>query len=136
MSSILLTKLDYTRIKKSIETALDQRTVTQKEADGLLHELNSAQLVESYEIPPDIVTMNSIVRLKFLKQNKEVEFQIVYPEDADSSSNKISIFSPIATALIGYKVGDEIEWFVPAGLTKMKIVKIIYQPEKAGEFQL
>jgi len=102
----------------------------------LLHELNSAQLVESYEIPPDIVTMNSIVKLQFLNQNKEIEIQIVYPEDADSGNNKISIFSPIATALIGYKTGDEIEWFVPAGITKMKIMKIIYQPEKVGEFQL
>lgn len=136
MSPILLTKLDHTRIKKSIKTALSERTITQNEADGLLNELNSAQLVESYEIPPDIVTMNSIVKLKFLNQNKEIEIQIVYPKDADSAKNKISIFSPIATALIGYKVGDEIEWFVPAGLTKMKIMKIIYQPEKVGEFQL
>lgn len=136
MSPILLTNLDHTRIKKSIKTALSEKTITQKEADGLLTELNSAQLVESYEIPPDIVTMNSIVKLKFLNQNKEIEIQIVYPADADSGNNKISIFSPIATALIGYKVGDEIEWFVPAGLTKMKIMKIIYQPEKVGEFQL
>lgn len=136
MSPILLTKLDHTRIKKSIKEALSERTITQNEADGLLNELNSAQLVESYEIPPDIVTMNSIVKLKFLNQNKEIEIQIVYPKDADSAKNKISIFSPIATALIGYKVGDEIEWFVPAGLTKMKIMKIIYQPEKVGEFQL
>jgi regulator of nucleoside diphosphate kinase len=136
MNPVLITKLDHTRLKKSIQTALSERTITQKEADGLLHELDSAQLVESYEIPPDVVTMNSIVKLKFLKQNKEIEIQIVYPEDADSGNNKISIFSPIATALIGYKTGDEIEWFVPAGLTKMKIMKIIYQPEKAGEYQL
>ncbi len=135
MSPILLTKLDHTRIKKSIKTALSERTITQKEVDGLLHEINSAQLVESYEIPADIVTMNSIVKLQFLELTKEIQIQIVYPEDADSANNKISIFSPIATALIGYKTGDEIEWFVPAGLTKMKIMKIIYQPEKVGEFQ-
>lgn len=136
MSPILLTKLDYTRIKKSIKTALSDRTITQIEANNLLRELDSAQLVESYEIPPDIVTMNSIVKLQFLNQKKEIEIQIVYPEDADAGNNKISIFSPIATALIGYRVGNEIEWVVPAGLTKMKIMKIIYQPEKVGEFQL
>ncbi|MCC5939984.1 MAG: nucleoside diphosphate kinase regulator [Balneolaceae bacterium] len=135
MIPILLTKLDHTRINKSIKTALNEKTITQKEVEGLLQELNSAQLVESYEIPPDIVTMNSIVRLKFLNRDREVEFQIVYPEDADPSKNKISIFSPVATALIGYKEGDQIEWLVPAGLTKMEIVKIMYQPEKAGEYQ-
>ena len=52
------------------------------------------------------------------------------------TSEIISIFSPIATALIGYKVGDEIEWIVPAGLTKMKIEEIIYQPEAAGDYNL
>ncbi|WP_176719490.1 nucleoside diphosphate kinase regulator [Rhodohalobacter halophilus] len=136
MNPILLTKLDHTRITKALNSALDKRTVFQNDADGILNEINSALLVESYEIPPDIVTMNSIVKLKFMNQNKETEIQIVYPDEADSAKNKISIFSPIATALIGYRVGDEIEWFVPAGLTKMKIMKIIYQPEMAGEYQL
>ena len=62
--------------------------------------------------------------------------KIVYPQDANLKENKISIFSPIATALIGYKIGDEIEWIVPGGMTKIKIVDLIYQPEAAGDFDL
>ncbi|WP_018341724.1 GreA/GreB family elongation factor [Cytophaga aurantiaca] len=50
--------------------------------------------------------------------------------------NKISIFSAIATALIGYKIGDEIEWCAPAGMTKIKIEEILYQPEAAGDYNL
>jgi regulator of nucleoside diphosphate kinase len=76
------------------------------------------------------------VKLSFSNNNKQVQFQIVYPDKANSRENKISIFSPIATALIGYKIGDEIEWIVPAGLTKMKIEEIIYQPEAAGDYNL
>ena len=136
MKTIQLTKVDYTRIKKSINTALHDRRVNKSEADSLLRELDSARLVEPHEIPPDTVTMNSIVRLKFLDRDNEIEFQIVYPKEADSSKNKISIFSPVATALIGYKTGDEIEWVVPAGITKMKIEKIVYQPEAAGDLHL
>jgi regulator of nucleoside diphosphate kinase len=71
-----------------------------------------------------------------LNNNKQIQFQIVYPENANIKENKISIFSPIATALIGYKTGDEIEWIVPAGLTKIRIDEIIYQPEAAGDFNL
>ncbi|MCE9538496.1 MAG: GreA/GreB family elongation factor, partial [Bacteroidetes bacterium] len=48
----------------------------------------------------------------------------------------ISIFSPIATALIGYKVSNEIEWIVPSGLTRIRIDEIIYQPEAAGDYNL
>ena len=65
---------------------------------------------------------------------KQVQFQIVYPEHADLKDHKISIFSPIATALIGYKVGDEVEWIVPSGLTQLRIDEIIYQPEAAGDY--
>ncbi|MBS1924246.1 MAG: GreA/GreB family elongation factor, partial [Bacteroidetes bacterium] len=68
--------------------------------------------------------------------DKNIQFQIVYPEQANIKENKISIFSPIATALIGYKVSDEVEWIVPAGLTRIRIDEIIYQPEAAGDFDL
>jgi regulator of nucleoside diphosphate kinase len=60
----------------------------------------------------------------------------VYPGQANLKENRISIFSPIATALIGYSVGSEIEWMVPTGATKIRIDEIIYQPEAAGEFNL
>jgi len=68
--------------------------------------------------------------------NKQVQFRIVYPDEANVRENKISIFSPVATALIGYKVNDEIEWIVPSGMTKIRIEEIIYQPEAAGDFNL
>jgi regulator of nucleoside diphosphate kinase len=80
--------------------------------------------------------MNSIVRISFLNTKKSVQFQIVYPDAANIKENKISIFSPVATALIGYRVTDEIEWLVPSGLTKIRIDEIVYQPEAEGDFDL
>ncbi len=132
MKSIIITKVDYTRIKESIKKALDNNAINEKEANALLKKLNSAQLIEPYFVPPNLVRMNSIVRVKFLNHNYETEIQIVYPKDVDSSNDKVSIFSPIAAALIGFKAGDEIEWVVPAGITKMKIMEVVYQPEKEG----
>ena len=78
--------------------------------------------------------MNGYVH--FLNNNKPIQFQIVYPDKANMKENKISIFSPIATALIGYKVGDEIDWMVPAGMTHIRIDEIVYQPEASGDFTL
>ena len=111
-------------------------SISKAEADKLNNELDSAEIVEPDAIPSNVVTMNSIVKLSFLNNNKQVQFQIVYPDQGNLKENKISIFSPIATALIGYKVGDEIEWIVPAGLTNIRIDEIIYQPEAAGDFTL
>jgi len=136
MGKLIVNKLDFARIQKCISDSKQSRSISNIEADTLLNELNSAEIVEPSAVPSDVVTMNSIVKLSFLNNNKQVQFQIVYPFQANVKENKISIFSPIATALIGYKVNDEIEWIVPAGLTKIRIDEIIYQPEAAGDFNL
>ena len=136
MRKITINRLDYARIKKCVSDARQFRSISNAEAEKLIRELDSAEIVEPKAIPSDVVTMNSIVKLSFLNNNKQVQFQVVYPDEANLKENKISIFSPIATALIGYKVGDEIEWIVPAGLTQLKIDEIIYQPEAAGDFNL
>ncbi len=136
MNKLIINSLDYGRIKKHIYDAKQIKSITNAEAEKLLLELDSAKIVEPEKVPSNVVTMNSIVKLSFLNNNKQVQFQIVYPEQANLNEKKISIFSPIATALIGYQVADEIEWIVPAGLTKIRIDEIIYQPEAAGDYNL
>ena len=96
-------------------------------------ELNRVIIVDTDKIPPDIVTMNSKVYLRDMDTGKDEFYQLVYPEDADIEQNKISILAPIGTAILGYKVGDVIEWKVPAGVRRLKIKKILYQPEAAKE---
>lgn len=136
MKKVTLTKNDYTRIYKAITDAKNSKTINSNEAEKLLSELSKAEIVPSEKIDKDVITMNSEVKLFFENTQKEQSFKIVYPQDANLKENKISIFSPIATALIGYKIGDEIEWIVPGGMTKIKIVDLIYQPEAAGDFDL
>jgi regulator of nucleoside diphosphate kinase len=136
MSELIINRLDYARIKKCINDAKQFKSISDSEAEKLINELDSAKIVEPESVPANVVTMNSIVKLSFLNNNKQVQFQIVYPSQADIKENRISIFSPIATALIGYKVKDEIEWIVPAGLTKIRIDEILYQPEAAGDYNL
>lgn len=136
MGKLIVNRLDYARIKKSIKDAKQFKSISNAAALKLMKELDSAKIVEPEAIPSNVVTMNSIVNVSFLNSNKKIQFQIVYPDQANIKENKISIFSPIATALIGYKVNDIIEWLVPAGLTQIKIVKIIYQPEASGNYDL
>jgi len=136
MSRIILNRVDYARILKCIDEAKNSKTINAGEAEKLLNELNSANIVEPQNVPVDVVTMNSIVKIRFVNTNKQVQFRVVYPDQANVKDNKISIFSPVATALIGYKVNDEIEWLVPSGMTKIRIEEIIYQPEAAGDYNL
>ena len=136
MKQILITKQDFTRIYKSISDAKQNNSIKKEEAEKLLNELHSAKIVESEEIPADVVTMNSVVKIHFENNRTTTEFKIVYPDQADIKAKKIFIFSPVASALIGYRVKDEIDWLVPSGMTKIIIDEIIYQPEAAGDFDL
>ena len=132
MGTITLNSLDLTRIQTCLKEAMQVNAISKMEAATLIKEIQSASVVDPESIPSNVVTMNSIVQISFLNTKKTVEFQIVYPNQANVKENKISIFSPIATALIGYKAGDEIDWVVPAGITKIRIDAIVYQPEAAG----
>jgi regulator of nucleoside diphosphate kinase len=136
MKEIILNKLDVTRIKMAIEDAIRKNAICLKEVSNLVDELSSARIVEPREVPENVVTMNSIVKVSFLNTRKTLQIQLVYPEKANIRENKISILSPVATALIGYKVSDEVEWIVPSGMTRLKIEAIVYQPEAAGDFDL
>ncbi len=134
MKNLIVNKQDYSRLFHSLKDAKDSGKIAKAEADRLIGELRSAQLLEPSEIPADVVTMNSIVKFHFEQLNKPNEMQIVYPADANLKEKKISIFSSVAIALIGQKVGDQIDWTLPSGPTKIIIDELVYQPEAAGDF--
>lgn len=136
MKKIVLSKTDFLRISKCIEKAIAAKTISEPEARNLLSELKNASIVEPEKIRPDVVTMNSEVEISFAGKKGVMRFQIVYPHKANIKEKKVSILSPVATALIGYSENDEIEWLVPSGLTKIKIERIIYQPEANGDYDL
>ncbi|MDD5518955.1 MAG: nucleoside diphosphate kinase regulator [Candidatus Omnitrophica bacterium] len=97
--------------------------------EDLASELDRAIIVEVDKMPDDVVTVNSKICLRDMDAGEDEIYEVVYPEDADIEQNKISVLAPIGTAVLGYKVGDIIEWKVPAGIRRLKIKKILYQPE-------
>lgn len=89
----------------------------------LEEELSRATLVESSKLPPDRVAMNSRVIFKDIESERESTVSLVFPHEADTEKNYISVLAPIGSALIGLCVGQEIKWPVPGG--KSRIVKVI-----------
>ena len=136
MSQVIITKQDFNKIHRSITDAKAKNSIKPEEAEKLLAELKSAKIVEQDQVDGDVATMNSIVKIHFQNNKTTMEFQLVYPADANIKERKISIFSSVASALIGYSVGDEIDWLIPSGMTKIVIDEVIYQPESAGDFDL
>jgi len=87
-------------------------------------ELERAKIVEPQDIPKEMITMNSVVRIKELESGEETVYTLVFLSDASIEAGRISILFAIGTALIGYSVGDIIEWQVPSGLKRLQILEI------------
>ncbi len=99
-------------------------------------ELMYAQLLEQTKISERVITMNSKVLLKELSLGKQIELTITYPEEANDQERKVSIFSTIGTALLGRIVGEHVSWKIKDRVAKFEILKVTYQPEAVGHFDL
>ncbi len=134
--NIRITELDRQRLIDLIVHAQSGEYRGSIYLEKLRGELDRAQIVTAQEISGDVITMNSKVVLTDLDSGEGETYTLVYPEDANTAEGKISILAPIGTAMLGYRVGDVFEWEVPAGRRRLKVTKIIYQPEAAGDYEL
>ena len=134
MNTIYLTEKDYERLHSLVQQ--QRQNGGAAAVEGLCNELKRAKVVASEEVPVDVVTMNSLVRLQDTKTGNTMEITVVYPKDADLAARKVSVLAPVATAILGCKVGDEVEWPAPKGMLSYKVETILYQPEAAGDLYL
>jgi regulator of nucleoside diphosphate kinase len=129
LRKIVITESDRTQLMDLIAVAeqADGRT----DLGALAQELQKAHIVSSDNVPHDVVTMNSKVVLEDVDSGKEMSYKLVMPKYANVDTGAISVLAPVGTAILGYAEGDIVEWPVPAGIRRLKIKKIIFQPEAA-----
>ena len=130
---IFITAKDMRRLRDLIHGGLNLSDNQRQYSMQLARELDHSEVVDSQDIPNHIVTMNSKVKFRDLDTNEIYAYNLVYPSFANADKNKISILAPVGMALLGYGVGDVIEWPVPAGIRRFKIEEVLYQPEAAGD---
>jgi regulator of nucleoside diphosphate kinase len=134
--NIYITEKDKNRILEHISHQREFGGGNRSNLDELERELGRATVVDSKDVPPDVVTMNTVVQVSYIDEPDDIEdYTLVYPKDADVMENKISILAPIGTALIGFKEGSDISWETPGGIVEMVIKKILYQPEASGDYE-
>jgi len=134
-SSIQITRFDKTRLMRLLRS-LDAAHENRGEIEDLERELERGIEVDSTDVGPDVVTMNSTVRVTDLDANTTHLYTIVFPADADFEKGRISILSPLGTALLGFRAGDVVTWEMPRGTRRLRIEELVYQPEAAGDFHL
>ena len=134
--SIYITQFDMDRLMDLIEGVRAYAKKSNNNLDKLEQELLRGILVEPKDVPRDVITMNSTVRITDMDADEQMTYTLVFPSAANIAENKLSIFAHLGVALLGYRKGDIINWEVPSGRKKLRVDDVLYQPEAAGQFHL
>lgn len=128
---LILSSLDVERLEAMLEHMSANAFPGKSDLEA---EIARADIVEPGEIPPEVVTMNSTVTFDMAETGKQFQLTLVYPKDLDGSTDKVSIFAPVGSALLGLSIGDELAWPSVGGKSMtVRVTGIVYQPERAGE---
>ena len=128
---IIITQADYGRLRRIIDSSRELLPKDGEHLDALERELDGAIVARSLEVPRELVTMNSRVRVLDLSSGRELRYQIVFPREADVFRKRISVLAPIGMALLGRAADEIVEWEVPSGTRRLLILEVEYQPEAA-----
>lgn len=134
--NIYITAQDMDRLRDLLRTTKDPFGQDRPHLETLRAELDRARIVTLAALEADVVTMNSAVRIREGTGDRETLVTLVFPENASTEANRISVIAPLGAALLGYRVGDRVSFKVPTGTRTCEIVEVVYQPEAAGDFHL
>lgn len=135
-----LTRVERPRIIKEIAAALAQGDLREnaefqyaKEEQGFIEgrlaeiasKLSNAQIIDCTTIPPTgKVIFGTTVHLLNVETDEEVIYQVVGDDESDIKANKISVYSPIARALVGKSIDDVVVVVAPSGDIEYEICKV------------
>jgi regulator of nucleoside diphosphate kinase len=123
--TIILSAEDYERLSTLAHAA---RKRMPDLADELADEIGRAHVLAKGKHPQQIVCMNSEVEFRDDTTGKVQIVTLVYPEDADISQRKVSVLTPVGTALIGLRTGQSITWKTPNGEVRQLTVLSVREP--------
>ena len=119
--SILLSTHDHLALQCRINQLLALQPRLRVQWQPLIDELQRAELLPAELVPADVVRLGSTFVVRDLDAGDDDTFTLVWPEQADASGGRLSVFAPLGVAVIGFAAGDEITWRMPGGLRRLSI---------------
>ncbi|KAB2716929.1 nucleoside diphosphate kinase regulator [Brucella intermedia] len=127
--NIVVSEIDYERLM-GLATNVSERL--EEIAEELMAELDRAKVVPAKRLPQDVIHMGSTVEFRS-NDGQERRVTLVYPGEADIAQGKISILTPIGTALIGLAPGQSISWTARDGKQhELNVVSVSNEVEVAA----
>lgn len=128
--TIFVTRTDYDRLAQLLASDFAAAIWPRRYLDDLRSELDRAAVVPEDKAPREAVTMNSTVCLRDLDTDETETYTLVYPGKANIAQNRLSVLAPVGTAILGYCVGDVVNWDTPGGTRRLRIEQVSNEPEQ------
>lgn len=134
--TVVIRDLDHVRLREWLDHLAVAEERGSDYINALRRKLCDAEVVTVGEIPRDVVTMNSLVGLRDVELDEKLTCFLAYPDEADLLQRRVSVAVPLGTEMLGRPVGAVIACPVPSGIRQMRIERVYYQPEAAGDYYL
>jgi len=129
--SIVVTDVDMDRLSRLIQALQHSLFRDQLQLESLEQTLESAEITSSERIPRDVIRMNSRTRVLDFDTRKKELYTLVFQDNTDISTRRISVLAPVGIALLGRRQGDVIETRVPGGTRRLRVEHVLHRPEIA-----
>lgn len=104
---VIIDEAYYDRLEKIANSFLVRSPSV---AERLLAEISRADIRSTNEMPSDVINIGSKITYRDEILKKEHTVFLVFPVDADITKQRVSVLTPIGTALIGISKGASIDW--------------------------
>lgn len=133
MECVRLTDVDVRRLQALVDSSRRGRRRGEGDVALLERRLDGSEVLPADRIGPDVVTMNSEVRVRDLDTHEVIVVRVVFPRAADAAARKVSVLFPLGMAILGRRVGDHVRWQTPGGSRRLRVDRLLYQPEREGK---
>src|SRR5690606_13330716 len=115
---------DHQHLRLLVDAMIKSQPRLKETLQPLRTELERAQVLAPELMPRNVVIMGSTVEVEDRESGEIDTYTLVYPEQADAASGRLSILAPIGMALIGFAEGDTFAWRTPGGQRRLLIRKV------------
>lgn len=129
--TIYITQQDATQLGEWLRVIQPRHDRDRNNLEVLRRELERAHLIQPDAVPPDVVTMNSLVLIADPTNDQQMRCTLVFPEDAVTVNGRISVLAPLGSGILGRRIGDVVRFQTPGGQRTVRIIDVLYPPEAA-----
>lgn len=123
---------DYTILNLLASATSSIGNAGKQRVQALRNELDRAAVLPRDQVPQDVAVLGSCVTFVDLETEEKEQYTLTLPQHADIERRRLSVLSPIGTALLGYREGDDLDWPTPGGIRRLKILRVTHPPQASS----